>query len=132
MVVVRDGAYLVDVFFACRRDVHFVELMGGGQDGFVDAGLMAKGLVPSVKLLRHSRKIQWVSTVAVVVPCAVVVGRLGRDFVQHLRVHVLERIGELDILVDCDAVVLDGGRAEIFVDEDVRAAGVRASPSPVP
>jgi hypothetical protein len=48
-----------------------------------------------------------------------VVGRLGRDLLHHLRAHVLERIGELDLLRDGDAVLGDRRRAELLVDDDV-------------
>ena len=51
------------------------------------------------------------------------VGRLGRDFLHHLRAHVLERIGELDLLGDGDAVLGDGRGAELLVDDDVPALG---------
>ena len=51
------------------------------------------------------------------------VGGLGRDFLHHLRAHVLERIRELDLLGDGDAVLGDGRRAELLVDDDVPALG---------
>ena len=51
------------------------------------------------------------------------VGRLGRDFLHHLRAHVLERIGQLDFLGDGDAVLGDGRRAELLVEDDVAALG---------
>ena len=47
--------------------------------------------------------------------------RLGGDFLQELRAHVLEWIFELDLLGDRDAVVGDGGRAELLVEHDVAA-----------
>ena len=51
------------------------------------------------------------------------VGRLGRDFLHHLRAHVLERIRELDLLRDGDAVLGDRRGAELLVDDDVPALG---------
>ncbi len=51
------------------------------------------------------------------------VGGLGGDFLDHLRAHVLERIGELDFLGDGDAVLGDGRGAELLVDDDVPALG---------
>ena len=51
------------------------------------------------------------------------VGGLGRDFLHHLRAHVLERIGELDLLGDGDAVLGDRRGAELLVDDDVPALG---------
>src|SRR5215216_3683813 len=49
------------------------------------------------------------------------VRRLGRDFLHHLRAHVLERVGQLDLLRDGDAVLGDRRRAELLVDDDVPA-----------
>ena len=51
------------------------------------------------------------------------VAGLGRDFLHHLRAHVLERIGELDLLGDGDAVLGDRRGAELLVDDDVPALG---------
>src|SRR3954469_19467703 len=44
---------------------------------------------------------------------------LGRDFLEELRAHVLERIVELDVPSDGDAVIGDGRRAELLVEDDV-------------
>jgi hypothetical protein len=49
------------------------------------------------------------------------VGGLGGDFLDHLRAHVLELVGELDFLGDGDAVLGDGRRAEGLVEDDVAA-----------
>ena len=49
--------------------------------------------------------------------------RLGGDFLEKLRAHVLERIFELDVAGDGDAIVGDGGRAELLVEDDVAALG---------
>ena len=49
--------------------------------------------------------------------------RLGGDFLEQLRAHVLERILELDLLGDGHAVVGDRGRAELLVEDDVAALG---------
>ena len=46
---------------------------------------------------------------------------LGRDFLEQLRAHVLERIFELDVAGDGDAVVGDRRRAELLVEDDVAA-----------
>ena len=73
--------------------------------------------------LRPSRKIAWARTVAVVVPSPARSRRLGRDFLHHLGAHVLERIRELDLLGDGDAVLGDGRGAELLVDDDVPALG---------
>ena len=51
------------------------------------------------------------------------VGGLGGDFAHHLRAHVLERILQLDFLGHGHAVLGDGGRAELLLDDDVAALG---------
>ena len=46
---------------------------------------------------------------------------LGGGFLEQLRAHVLERVVELDLLGDGDAVVGDGRRAVLLVERDVAA-----------
>ena len=46
---------------------------------------------------------------------------LGRDFLEELRAHVLERVVELDVAGDRHAVVGDRRRAELLVEDDVAA-----------
>ena len=48
---------------------------------------------------------------------------LGRDLTHELRAHVLERIGQLDLLGDGHAVVGDERSAELLVEHDVAALG---------
>ncbi len=49
------------------------------------------------------------------------VAGLRGDLLDHLRAHVLELVGELDLLGDGDAVLGDARRAERFVENDVAA-----------
>jgi hypothetical protein len=51
------------------------------------------------------------------------VGGLRSDLAHHLRAHVLERVAELDLLGDGDAVLGDGRRAELLLDDDVASLG---------
>src|SRR6185436_10782445 len=51
------------------------------------------------------------------------VRRLARDFTDHLRAHVLERVLEVDLLGHRHTVLGDGGGAELLVDDDVPALG---------
>ena len=51
------------------------------------------------------------------------VGGLGGDLLHHLCAHVLDRIGQLDLLGDRHAVLGDGRGAEFLVDDDVPALG---------
>ena len=48
---------------------------------------------------------------------------LGGDFFDQLGTHVLERVLELDLSSDGDAVVGDGRRAELLADDHVAALG---------
>ena len=48
---------------------------------------------------------------------------LGGDFAHQLRAHVLELVGELDLLGDGDAVLGDARRAVGALDDDVAALG---------
>ena len=49
------------------------------------------------------------------------VGGLGSDFLHHLRAHVLELVGQLDLLGDGHAVLGDRRRAEALLEHDVAA-----------
>jgi hypothetical protein len=51
------------------------------------------------------------------------VRRLARDFLHHVRAHVLERILQVDFLRDRHAVLGDRGRPEFLVEDDVAALG---------
>ena len=83
--------------------------------------LRSIGFSPAATALAPSRTIAWASTVAVVVPSPATVVGLGRDLAHHLRAHVLELVGELDLLGDGHAVLGDPRRAEALVDHDVAA-----------
>ncbi len=48
---------------------------------------------------------------------------LGRDLLGELRADVLERVLQLDVLRDRDAVVGDRRRAELLLEDDVAALG---------
>src|SRR5256712_11342699 len=50
---------------------------------------------------------------------------LFRSLLDHLGAHVLELVGELDLLGDGDAVLGDARRAERFVEDDVAALGTQ-------
>ena len=85
--------------------------------------LRSIGFMPAATDLAPSRTIAWASTVAVVVPSPATVAGLRGDLAHHLRAHVLELVGEFDLLGDGDAVLGDAGRAEALVEHDVAALG---------
>ena len=51
------------------------------------------------------------------------VRRLARDFANHLRAHVLERVLQLDLLRHGHTVLGDRGGAELLVEDDVAPLG---------
>ena len=121
VVVRRDGADLGDFLLAGRRDADALELFGDRFDSLRDAALdrhrvgAGRHVLEAFaedRLREHGRGRRAV---------AGIVRRLGRDFLHHLRAHVLERIRQLDLLRDGDAVLGDGRSAELLVDDDVAA-----------
>ena len=83
--------------------------------------LSSIGLAPAATFFRPSWTIAWASTVAVVVPSPATSLVLVATSFEQLRAHVLERVLELDLLGDGDAVVGDGRGAELLVERDVAA-----------
>ena len=79
--------------------------------------------MPAATALTPSRTIAWASTVAVVVPSPAMSLVFERHLAHHLGAHVLELVGELDLLGDGDAVLGDARRAERLVEHDVAALG---------
>ncbi len=122
LVVVRgDAADLRDLLLAGRRYRERLELLDDGFDGLLDAALElhrvgARGDV--LEAFAEDRLRQHGGGGGAV---AGQVGGLGRDFLHHLRAHVLDRIGQLDFLGDGDAVLGDRRRAELLVDDDIPA-----------
>jgi hypothetical protein len=123
VVVRRDGADLRDLLLARRRDGELLELLDDRGHGLVDAALDGHRVragrhvlqaFAEDRLREHRRRRRAV---------AGEVGRLGRHFLHHLGAHVLDRIGQLDLLRDGHAVLGDGRGAELLVDDDVAALG---------
>ena len=56
---------------------------------------------------------------------------LGRDLLEELRAHVLERVLELDVASDRDAVIGDRRGPELLVEDDVAALGADRHPDRV-
>jgi hypothetical protein len=122
VVVGRDGAHVGDVL-ALDRLGHLVQRLDRGLDGGVDAPLQlhrvgAGGDVLDAlavdRLREHGRGRRAV---------AGDVGGLGSDLADHLRAHVLERVLQLDLLGDSDAVLGDRRGPELLLDDDVAPLG---------
>jgi len=122
VVVGGDGADVGDVL-ALDRLGHFVDELDGGLDRQVDAALDLHRVGARGDDLRalavDGLRQQGGGGGAV----AGDVGGLRGDLAHHLRAHVLQRIAELDLLGDGDAVLGDRGRAELLLDDDVAALG---------
>ena len=81
------------------------------------------GFIPAATARTPSRTIACARIVAVVGAVARLGAGLGRDFLDHLRAHVLELVAKFDFLGDGNAVLGDARRAERFVENDVAALG---------
>src|SRR5689334_1797882 len=79
--------------------------------------LRSIGFMPAATALAPSRTTAWASTVA-----GFGAGPAG-DLTDHLGAHVLELVGQLDLLGDDDAVLGDPGRAIALVEHDVAPLG---------
>ena len=99
----------------------FLQLFGGRRDRLVDAALQvhrvdARGhglqAFADDRLREHGRGRGAV---------AGLIGGVGRDFLDHLRAHVLELVLQFDLLGDRDTVLGDGGGAEALVEHRIAA-----------
>ena len=81
------------------------------------------GLAPAATLRRPSFTIACASTVAVVGAVTGDVVGLLRDLLHELGADLLERVVELDLLGDRDAVVRDRGGAPLLLEDHVAALG---------
>ncbi len=106
---------------ALGRDAHLLELLDDRRDGRIDAALERHRVDASGDVLEafaENRLGQYRCRRGTV---SSEVAGLGRDFLHHLRAHVLEGIRELDFLGDGHSVLGDGRRTELLVDDDVPA-----------
>ena len=108
-------------FLPCVGDAHLLELFDDRCDGLVDAALERHRVGAGGDVLEAFAEDRLGENGRGGGAVAGEVASLGRDFLHHLRAHVLERIGELDLLRDGDAVLGDGRCAELLVDDDVSA-----------
>ena len=83
--------------------------------------LRSIGFMPAATDFAPSRTIAAARMVAVVVPSPAMSLVLRGHLAHHLRAHVLELVGELDLLGDGHAVLGDPRRAEALVEHDVAA-----------
>ncbi len=122
VAVGRDGADLGD-HVALHGLGHLLDLGRHGLDRLLDAALQFHRVGAGDDVARaftvdglgeHRRRRRAVTGR---------VGRLARDFADHLGAHVLERVLEVDFLRDRHAVLGDGGGAELLVEDHVPALG---------
>ena len=135
----RLGDHLADLAVAIGRDRADLGDLGVGRDLFralldvlddrldrhVDAALQVHrvhaggdrlGALAHDRLGQHGRRGRAV---------AGEVAGLGGDLLDHLRAHVLELVGKLDLLGDRDAVLGDARRAVGLVEHDIAALGAQ-------
>jgi hypothetical protein len=117
----RDRADLRDFLAGRARLADLLQLLDDGDHRLVDAALQVHRVharrdvleaFVADRLRQHRGRRRAV---------AGDVGGLGRDFLHHLRAHVLELVLELDFLRDRDTVLRDRRRAEAALEHDVAA-----------
>src|SRR6185437_9380779 len=118
-----DGADLRDRLGIGRGLGDFLQFLDGGGHGLVDAALQIHRVHAGGDrfhaLADHRLREHGCGGGAVTGG----VGRLGGDFLHHLRAHVLELVGEFHFLRHGHAVLGDGGGAEALLEHDVAALG---------
>src|SRR5688572_24705120 len=115
----RDGADLGDFLRGRGRLGDLLELFDGGHDGLVDAALEVHRIHAGgdrLHALADQRLRQHGGGGGAVTGD---VGGLGGDFLHHLGAHVLELVGQFDLLGDGHAVLGDRRRAEALVEHDI-------------
>ena len=122
VVVGGDGADLGDHLAADRLGM-LLELGDDGLDGLLDAALELHRVRAGDDVLDALAEDRLGEDGRGGGAVAGDVGGLGGDLAHHLRAHVLERVLQLDLLGDGDAVLGDGRRAELLVEDDVAALG---------
>src|SRR6184192_460123 len=98
-----------------------LELLDGGDHRLVDAALEVHRVAArgdGLQALAHDRLGEHGGGRGAI---AGLVGGIGRDFLHHLRAHVLEFVLELDFLRDRHAVLGDGGGAEALLEHGIAA-----------
>jgi hypothetical protein len=120
VVVGRDGADLGD-HVAADRLRHPLDLAGERLDRLLDAALDVHRVRAGDDVLRAFAVDRLRQNRGRRRAVAGRVRRFARDFTDHLRAHVLERVLEVDFLRHRHAVLGDGRRAELLVDHDVPA-----------
>ena len=122
-VVGGDGGDLGDLVLAGYRLGHAAEVLDGSLDALLDALLEAHRVGAGSDVLQALADDGCAEDGGGGGAVTGDVVGLGGDFLGELGAHVLEGVGELDLLGDGDAVVDDGGRAVLLVEDDVAAAG---------
>ena len=124
LVVVRgDGTDLGNLLLAGRGHRDGPELLDDGLDGAIDPTLQLHRVGAGGDVLQALAEDGLGQNGGRGGAVAGEVGGLGGDLLHHLGAHILDRVAQLDFLGDGDAVLGDGRRAELLVDDDVSALG---------
>src|SRR2546430_1330894 len=117
----RDRAELSNRVGVLAGLGELLELLDGGDHRLVDAALEVHRVAArgdGLQALAHDRLGEHGGGRGAI---AGLVGGVGRDFLHHLRAHVLEFVLELDFLRDRHAVLGDGGGAEALIEHGIAA-----------
>src|SRR5207247_4284081 len=120
-VVAGDSRHLRDLLLARHRLRQLADAFDDGVDTPLEPALYAHRVGPGrdhAQALAHDRLREHGGGRR---PVAGDVVGLARHFAGQLRAKVLERVLELDLLRDANAVVHDRGRPELFVQDAVAA-----------
>ena len=123
VVVRRNRGNLRDFLLAVGRHGNTLQFFDDLRHGLVDAALQGHRVHAGRHVLQAFAKDRLRQDGRRRGAVAGIVAGLGRDFLHHLRAHVLERIGQLDFLRNGNAVLGDGRCAELLVDDDVATLG---------
>src|SRR5437899_3075527 len=119
VVVRRDRSDLGNLLLVLGGLGHVLQLLDHHGDGLLDAALQGHRVRAGRHVLEAAAEDGLGQDRRRRRAVARDVGGLGRDFLQHLGAHVLAGVLELDLLGNGDAILGQGGAAELLGDDDV-------------
>ena len=125
VVIGGDGGHLGDLLLALGRLGDLLDLLDHRLDRLVDAPLQGHGVAPGRHVLHALADDRLGQDGRRGGAVAGDVRGLRGDFLHHLGAHVLGGIIQLDLFRDGHAVLGDGGRAPLLVQDHVPAPGAQ-------
>ena len=123
IAVRRDGTDLRDLLVVGDLQGHLLDFFHGHVDGLLDAAFEGHRIGAGGNRLHAFTEDNLRQNGGGGGAVAGHVAGLGCDFAHHLRAHVLERVLEIDFLGHRDAILGDGGAAELLLENHVAALG---------